>query len=524
MKLGMRILTIFFLLAGMAMLITACGPKQYSLSTSVTPDGAGSVSVESGIYEEGTVLTLHAESLPGYAFDYWSGDITGDSNPATIVMDSDKDIIAHFIAQYSLSTSANPHIGGAISPEGGVYNDDTQLTVTAEPSPGYIFDYWSGDITGDSNPATIVMDSDKDITAYFMAQYALSTSVTPDNTGTVTPSGGVYDDGTSLALTAQPSSGYIFDCWIGDAHGSTNPVTIIMDSDKDITAYFRAQYALSTSVTPDNTGTVTPSSGVYIDGTRITLTAEPVAGYSFDYWSGDVTGEENPVTVVMDGDISVIAHFAVQYSLSTSVTPVGGGEASPVSGMYDKGTEVRLDATAAPGYIFDYWSGDITSSSHMPTIVIDSDKSVTAHFKLYYSESFSMVAGGSGNPLAATYGGSEHPVILIGTDGNEHEWSSLLSSAWLSASEEEVQLVLCVGPEEKKVIQTCLYDGPDITRYQYYINVQLREAKTGRIVAQTKIYGSMPRACQQTEDYWLTELYGSHVDILQLEEWLEDHL
>lgn len=524
MKLSIRILTVLFLLTVMTMLTTACGPKQYSLNTSVTPDSSGSVSIESGVYEEGTVLTLQAESLPGYAFDYWSGDITGDTNPVTVVMDSEKNVTAHFIAQYSLSTSANPHAGGAISPEGGVYDDDTQLTVTAEPSSGYIFDSWSGDITGNSNPVTVVMDSDKDITAHFIAQYSLSTLVVPSGVGTVSPYDGIYNDGTELILTAEPSLGYIFNYWGGDATGSTNPVTIVMDDDKNIFAYFIAQYSLSTSVTPINTGTVTPNTGVYSDGTKLTLTAEPSSGYSFDYWSGDVTGDTNPATVVMDSDISVIAHFVVQYSLSTSVTPVGGGTASPVNGMYDKGTEVRLNATAAPGYIFDHWSGDITSSSQLPAIVMDSNKSVTAHFKLYYSESFSMVAGGSGNPLAATYGGSEHPVILIGSDGNEREWSSSLPRTWLPTSEEEVQLVLCVEPEETKVIQVCAYTGPDITRYQYYVKVILREAKTGRIVVQTTLYGSMPRACQQTEDYWLTELFGSHVDFIQIEEWLGGHL
>jgi len=207
--------------------------------------------------------------------------------------------------------------------------------------------------------------------------------------------------------------------------------------------------------------------------------------------------------------------------LSTAVAPEGGGTASPKSGMYDEDAELKLNATAALGYTFDCWSGDITSTRQMPTLVMDGDKSITAHFKLYYSPSFSVVSSGMGNPLAASYTGSEHPIILIGSDGNEHEWSLYIPNIWLPVLEEETQLVACVGPEEKKAIETCYYDGPNIVRYQYRVVVRLRAAKTGATVATTTLSGSLPRQCMTEESYWLTELVGSNVSFLQVQEWLE---
>ena len=70
--------------------------QTYTLSTSVSPSGAGSVAPSDGQYEEGTLLTLTAIPASGYAFDYWDGDASGSSITITLTMDSDKSITAHF--------------------------------------------------------------------------------------------------------------------------------------------------------------------------------------------------------------------------------------------------------------------------------------------------------------------------------------------------------------------------------------------------------------------------------------------
>ena len=41
------------------------------------------------------------------------------------------------------------------------------VTLTAIASEGYEFDHWSGNLSGSENPTTIIMDSDKEITANF---------------------------------------------------------------------------------------------------------------------------------------------------------------------------------------------------------------------------------------------------------------------------------------------------------------------------------------------------------------------
>jgi formylglycine-generating enzyme required for sulfatase activity len=62
-------------------------------------------------------------------------------------------------------------------------------------------------------------------------------SVTPLTNGSVSGNGS-YLSGTSSSLTATPLPGYLFGSWTGDASGSTNPTTILMNSNKTVGTAF----------------------------------------------------------------------------------------------------------------------------------------------------------------------------------------------------------------------------------------------------------------------------------------------
>lgn len=72
----------------------------YRLTVSVTPVGAGSVTLDpapvDGGYAPDTHVTLTALAGQGYSFSGWSGDASGQANPTTIVMDGDKAVTAGF--------------------------------------------------------------------------------------------------------------------------------------------------------------------------------------------------------------------------------------------------------------------------------------------------------------------------------------------------------------------------------------------------------------------------------------------
>ena len=52
------------------------------------------------------------------------------------------------------------------------------------------------------------------------------------------PDASLYDNGTPVSLTATADAGYYFVNWSGDAAGTNNPVGLVMDSNKTVTAIF----------------------------------------------------------------------------------------------------------------------------------------------------------------------------------------------------------------------------------------------------------------------------------------------
>ncbi len=89
--------------------------------------------------------------------------------------------------------------------------------------------------------------------------------------------------------------------------------------------------------------------------------------------------------ITVDDDASVIEHNLVAYSQKTLTIqdPDNGSiTASPSSedNTYTYGTEVTLTAEPDIYYVFESWTGEVTSASPTTTIVMDKDQTVTASF------------------------------------------------------------------------------------------------------------------------------------------------
>ena len=69
-------------------------------------------------------------------------------------------------------------------------------------------------------------------------KYTLSISTTPSEGGSVSPSTGTYDEGKSVQLTGTPSTGYVFKEWTGGVTGTTNPISVTMNTIKNVTGVF----------------------------------------------------------------------------------------------------------------------------------------------------------------------------------------------------------------------------------------------------------------------------------------------
>ena len=132
----------------------------------------------------------------------------------------------------------------------------------------------------------------------------------PDNDGK-------YAAGTVVTLTANPAIGYQFSGWEGALSGMNNPAMVTMDGNKFVTANFSSapsRYLLFLSLSPSGSGSIgaSPSPGLdgkYAPGTVVTLTANPGSGYVFGSWGGGASQSSPSITVTLNSDVAVTAHF-----------------------------------------------------------------------------------------------------------------------------------------------------------------------------------------------------------------------
>ena len=155
------------------------------------------------------------------------------------------------VTKFTLVVAASE--GGSVDTSGGTYNENSNVTVTAAPAQGYVFSGWTGNASGSTNPLTVSMTGNKDITATFSRnQYALTVGVVGQ--GSVdqelvssAKSKTDYDSGSTVRLTATPETGWLFYKWEGltiggsteeDEVNSTNPVDVSISQSVNTTATF----------------------------------------------------------------------------------------------------------------------------------------------------------------------------------------------------------------------------------------------------------------------------------------------
>jgi hypothetical protein len=206
--------------------------------------------------------------------------VTGEATTGNVTVDTRQ-------AYLTLQSST----GGQISGAGG-YTVGSNATITAAPALGYVFTGWTGDISAITNPLTLTMNTDKSVGATFAQDsrdldgdgltnyqelidyhtnplvadtdadsysdsYELENSSNPldgdslptyqltlSDGGIVT--GGSFEytgnlaHGTNATLSATPATGYVFSGWTGDALGTNNLLSLLMNSNKIVGAIFAA--------------------------------------------------------------------------------------------------------------------------------------------------------------------------------------------------------------------------------------------------------------------------------------------
>jgi len=139
--------------------------------------GTAGTKVQATSFQSGNIITGSQLTLTG-GWDLYSATLTGLNtvqmnirlvavDPGTYYFD---DLTWTFQVPAGNTTLTTNIVGSGTvskSPDQSTYTPSTTVTLTPLPTTHWSFSNWSGDLTGNANPASVLMDVDKNITANF---------------------------------------------------------------------------------------------------------------------------------------------------------------------------------------------------------------------------------------------------------------------------------------------------------------------------------------------------------------------
>ena len=324
---------------------------------------------------------------------------------------------------------------GSVGVDGTPYTEPliaesgTSLELLASPAAGWLFNGWSGDLSGTANPSTILLDDNKNITATFIEEILITHTITASAgpNGSIAPAGEVtVDKGSSQGFTITPNNGYhIADVLVnGSSVGTPAEYTFtnVTDNHTIQTTFAINTYTIAASASPAAGGTVS-GAGTYTHGEEVILTATANEGYEFVYWTENGTVVSSSAEYIFDASDSrsLLAVFETPtYTVAFNVVRGIGSITAAVDGApiasgasVDYGSEVVFTATAGEGYSIEQWTlnGD-PLDNHSPDrfTVKDLDKNITvtvAFEAIPYTLDVAVLPAGAGmvtlNPNTAFF-------------------------------------------------------------------------------------------------------------------------
>jgi len=225
--------------------------------------------------------------------------------------------------------------------------------------------------------------------------------------GTLDPSVGVHliECIDEVSVTATPDAGWAFSHWEGNASGSENPLTVVMDQDKSITAVFAISdpVYLTTAVVGEGTVTPPPDGGPYAyprGQTAWVQAIESCADWQFDHWL-ETGSTANSAGISMTTDKTMTAVFLPNSCrIYAGANGPGYVLSTPPAQSYEYGSQVQLQAVPAPGWTFVQWSGDTTGiadpSVDTITFTVSGDRYLTAEVaRIQYALTTNVTGSGS---------------------------------------------------------------------------------------------------------------------------------
>ncbi|MBL7903936.1 MAG: M6 family metalloprotease domain-containing protein [Bacteroidales bacterium] len=219
-------------------------PLQYSISVQASPSQGGTVN-GGGNYAYGSQATVTATQAAGWSFINWTenGNVVSTAASFTFTVAGNRSLTANFsetTLNYTIAVSAEPSQAGTVT-GGGIYTSGSTATLEALVNEGWEFINWTenGMVVFAGNVYSFTVTSDRILTANYIRQYTISTTVTPEPGGYTTGQG-KYQQNSVVVLNAYANSGYIFQHWSESGNiVSTNPeYTFTANGDRNLLANF----------------------------------------------------------------------------------------------------------------------------------------------------------------------------------------------------------------------------------------------------------------------------------------------
>lgn len=364
------------------------------LNVSVSGQGKIDVSPKraNDLYTYGEEVTLTPQPNLGYIFAGWTGDLSGADNPAVIVMDSTKNIVANFIQSNPNSPisddfnacALNTGLWTFVNPVGdGTYSLDGRRLLLNVPANV------SHNIWADGNRSVRMMQPTQDVNFEILAKFESTVTKRYQMQGVLVEQDSqnylrfeVHFDGSSNRLYVARIQNGNPKAIINQVYLTTTPAYLRITrvgqlwsfSSSDDGQQWLAAGSFNYSLTVNRSGVFGANHGTLPNLPAPAHTA--IVDYFFNSAKPIVPEDGNNLD-----------------NLKITVNKTGEGNVtlSPNKAGYSCGEKVTITASPASGWRFSGWSGDLTGTAASQQLTVSRNHTVTATFtrgptsyKLYF--------------------------------------------------------------------------------------------------------------------------------------------
>ena len=335
--------------------------------------GPGTVAPTGGWYEAGSGVVVTAMPNAHAVFAGWSGDVQGNTNsPATTqTMDRARSLVARFSPTQVVLTVTSAHAGASPGTQTADYGTALSQFIVNSPvtagSTQYVCS--GGTVAGNAftpvNPTnvTLTLTNNAALDWSWQTNYLLQAGAS--GPGTVAPTGGWYNAGSTVIVTAAPDAHAVFAGWSGDVQGDTNSAvtTQTMDRARSLVARFAPTQVVLTVTSAHAGASPGTQTADYNAALSQFITNSPLSVGTTQYVcsGGAVAGNDfvpvsaTNVTLALTNNATLAWSWATNYWLDLSAS---NGTVNPGSGWFSAGSNVAVVATPYANAAFDRWGGD----------------------------------------------------------------------------------------------------------------------------------------------------------------------